>query len=430
MLSILVCSTLLVNAQQQDSTLPKAVQYFLEIEKICKTEAGKTWGQDLGSPVLLVDRSTRKVYANQPDKENLLQANGTIFTGQLPLEVNIANTATSWAGIEWTMLVLPLPASYHNRITLMVHELFHHIQDNLGLPASSPSLDHLEKMEGRILFRLELEALVSALYKPVHQRKQDIIQALQIRQLRYRVFSNAEQSECRLEMNEGLAEFTGVLVSNIHESDSSYLKTTVKDAIKMYPSFTRSAAYITGPLYGILLSQRAPGWQHRIGQHSCFPALIKKAYALPDQIPALKSIRDCLILYPDAGAIVKEENNREEEHLQKEKEYLSGLVQGNVLEIPLTGAMKFSFNPNNLFSLGEYGVVYPGLTMTDAWGRLEVAGEALIRDWRKLYLSISKLTGKEGSHLQGTGWSLELSDGWKVVPGNRPGDLLLIQQQP
>src|SRR5690606_8876164 len=101
----------------------------------------------LAGPVLLVEPASRKICANQPDKEGLLRANAAVYTGELPRSINIANTATEWAGVRWTMLLLPLPAQELERSKLMAHELFHRIQPALGFPASSPISDHLDTKE-------------------------------------------------------------------------------------------------------------------------------------------------------------------------------------------------------------------------------------------------------------------------------------------
>ena len=43
------------------------------------------------------------------DAEDQLKQVGDVYLGQLPANVLIANTATSWSGTRWTMLVWPLP---------------------------------------------------------------------------------------------------------------------------------------------------------------------------------------------------------------------------------------------------------------------------------------------------------------------------------
>lgn len=98
-------------AQGQNSPIDPvlAVRYFDEATDLCRRDDGKLWGVSLCAPLLFVDRTTRAVVANQADRENILNKNGDIFTGQLPGSVNIANTTTGWAGVKWTMIIFPLP---------------------------------------------------------------------------------------------------------------------------------------------------------------------------------------------------------------------------------------------------------------------------------------------------------------------------------
>src|SRR5713226_4022555 len=114
-------SQLLAQSSPIDTTL--AYQYFQEAQALCSRDNGKLWGVSLCGPMLFVDRKTRAVVANQPDKEGILTKNGNAFVGELPAKINIANTATDWAGMKWTMIVFPLPEDKYRRANLMAHEL-------------------------------------------------------------------------------------------------------------------------------------------------------------------------------------------------------------------------------------------------------------------------------------------------------------------
>jgi len=89
-------------AQEQSIDLTKAKQYFDEARNICERDGGKLWGKSLCGPMLFVDPDTRSVVANQADAEGRLTADDGIFTGKLPAEISIANTAMTGAGVHWT----------------------------------------------------------------------------------------------------------------------------------------------------------------------------------------------------------------------------------------------------------------------------------------------------------------------------------------
>jgi len=50
------------------------------------------------------------------------------------------------------------------------------------------------------------------------------------------------------------------------------------------------------------------------------------------------------------------------------------------------------------------------MTMTDDWGRLVVTGEALMNDWKLLYVPAPSSPGTQNS-IKGDGWQLQLSQG-------------------
>ncbi|HEX8337535.1 MAG TPA: hypothetical protein VF621_12445, partial [Pyrinomonadaceae bacterium] len=74
-----------------------------------------------------------------------MKRSGGVFVGTLPSDINIANTAVEWAGVNW-MLVMSsaIPADRDRRGALLMHELWHRQQAGLGFPASGAANDHLD----------------------------------------------------------------------------------------------------------------------------------------------------------------------------------------------------------------------------------------------------------------------------------------------
>lgn len=415
-----------VSAAQTDSMLAKALYYFELVKKLSASPEGKWWNLELEGPVLLVEPATRKVYANSPDKEGILVNNGPVYTGVLPTAVNMANTATTWAGVKWTMVLLPLPAAEQEAVKLLAHELFHRVQDQLGFAAESPVNDHLDTESGRLYLRLELEALKAALRQPVPKRRNHLRHALLFRKWRYQLFPGARNTEEALELNEGLAEFTGVYVSGLAK-DTGYLPALADSMVDYFPTLVRSFAYITGPLYGTLLTQQQPGWQ----------LTFTAAENLPDKLALAANIRLAPVLHKsmvsrikgyNKPAIVEQERQREAQRQVKTAHYLAALVEGPLLQIPFGKKMSVSFNPGRLFPLGEYGTVYPSITVTDEWGRLVVTGDARMKDWSTLYITLPAGTVTTGKVIKTADWELTLADGWMVKPGERAGDSIVSRQ--
>lgn len=206
----LLSINLTANANDSKSNIQA---HFAEI-KVATKESKNIWGINLYGPILLVNTSTREIYSNFSDSENVLTKEGTIYKGVLPKEINIANTSLTWNGRDWAMIMLPLSKNKNDRINLLAHELFHRIQAKLGFNISDRTNVHLDLKKGRILLRLELEALKNALAsQSVSERDMHLRNAFIFRKHRYLVFENAKKSENLLELNEGLAEYTGDIVS-------------------------------------------------------------------------------------------------------------------------------------------------------------------------------------------------------------------------
>ena len=139
---------------------------FDQAEAICHADDGALWGVSLCGPILIVDPTTRAVVASQAGDSDVLSESDGVFTGVLPDDVMVANTAVEWDGVRWTMLLAPLPDEAETRAGLIAHESWHRIQDQLGLPMASPTPEHLATAEGRIAMRLEWRALAAALSAP------------------------------------------------------------------------------------------------------------------------------------------------------------------------------------------------------------------------------------------------------------------------
>ena len=149
---------------EQGIDLALAQKYFQEARAICEQDKGKLWGHSLCGPMIFFEPRMRMVVANQSDAKGRLTKRGDLFVGRLPDDVNGANTAISWAGVRWSMIFWQfLSDDQFDRDRLMIHESFHRIQDELGLPMSSPPNNHLDFMQGRIWLQLEWRALSRAL---------------------------------------------------------------------------------------------------------------------------------------------------------------------------------------------------------------------------------------------------------------------------
>jgi hypothetical protein len=367
------------------------------------------WNIDLYGPVLLVDPKTRIIYSNFPDSAGILKQDGEIFSGVLSNNVNIANTAIDWNGRSWAMIMLPLPDGKHERLDLLSHELFHRSQAKLGFKMSNPDNNHLDQKEGRVYLRLELEALRRALLaKSQSEVEKNLTSALYFRKHRYSVFPGAESSENSLELNEGLAAYTGILMSGRDDIQIKEFFSNKLNEFQNYPTFVRSFAYLTTPLYGVLLRKSDKYWNRQVDNNTNLTEFFIKSFDLriPDDPDA-----ELLSQY-GFSSINSDEAIREEKIKKLISEFKEMYIEQSHLEIRFE-KMSVSFDPRNIMPVEGYGTVYPNLRITDNWGILTVSNGALLgKNWDKVTVSEPSLI--ERDRVTGDGWILELKNGYYV----------------
>lgn len=400
------------HAQKIDTSGRLATAYFKETKIATRNQ--QLWPVNLYGPMLFVDQRSRITYANMPDGAGILKQEGEIYKGLLPKEVMVANTAIKWQGTLWSVILWPLPKDHYERLNLVIHESFHRVQENLGFSAHSPTADDLSTMNGRIYFLLELQALKAALSKPVNQRQPDLTSALLFRAKRQALFPQSFNNERLLEMNEGLAEYTGVMLGRAKDSIQKHLYDIITHAAN-HKSLIRSFPYITGPVYGYLLYKKNPEWTLKIDSNANFPDLIESNYQIDLPAKQLDKEISARIDQYDGKAIINSEKLKEEEHQKTLSDYVVKFTKQSVLTIKLI-KMNINFNPNNLFDLGEYGTIYPTAEIKDVWGQLTVSeGGVLMKNWSIITLPAGDGISVNGQVIEGKGWKIILQADWKMV---------------
>jgi hypothetical protein len=382
-----------------------AISAIGEQHQMCAADAGRLWGVSLCGPVLIVDPQTREVVADRNTASDALAAADGMFVGKLPDTVAMANTATRWDGVDWTMLT-ELPADPWSRRVLLMHESFHHAQGEIGLKMASPAPPHLATRDGRTLMRLEWRALAGALRATDGAaRRQAVGDALAFRAERRKLSADAAQLEDQLEMNEGLAEYTGQVLSGRPDLDQGALAQLARAESR--PTFVRSFAYGTGPAWGVLLDKADPTWRERIVRSPGFGPAAMRAYGLtaPGRLAEAKARWGYAAIFADETA-------RAEVRAKVLAHWRASLVDGPVLRLPMK-EMQVSFDPNTLITMPPEGVVYPKLHVSDLWGVLEVTDGALIdSSWSAVTVRAPAKADSGG--LSGPGWTLKLAKGWSL----------------
>lgn len=401
-----------------------AARCFGEARTLGAREGGQLWGKPLYGPMLFVDPATRWAVANQGDAQGALHRSGEVFTGRLPDAVPIANTATEWSGTRWTILLWPLPEDRHAREKLMLHECFHRIQKELGLELNDRPCAHLDAKEGRIWLQLEWRALGEALMAQGGARRRAVQDALLFRTHRRTLFPGAAEAERDMELNEGLAEYTGIRSSARSTAQAIADALMGLEAGARKPTFVRSFAYASGPAYGLLLEASAPQWRPRVKDRPDLGVLLRQAQGIRLSVNLEREALRRADHY-SAQDLIQDETRREEARKARVARFQARLVDGPILSLPRTEGFNYSFNPNQLVPLGDLGMVYPTLDASGPWGTLEVTDGALMT---ATDLRIPSPGNPSASPLKGDGFTLNLAPGWTVSPGPRAGDHRLVKE--
>jgi len=404
-----------------------AARTFAEAKAICERDGGVLWGHTLCGPILLVEPQTRDIIANQADAEGRLKPSGATYVGRLPDGELIANTSVKWSGVLWSQLLWPLPEDTEARQVMLAHEMFHRVQTTLGMVRDDGDNGHLDTLEGRYLLQLEWRALAKALTATApRQRREAIGDALLFRQERYRLFPKAAVAEGALEANEGVAEYTGVKLGLTTPQARTAFAVRDLSAFVGAPSFVRSFAYATGPAYGLLLDRADPDWKRKVTSGARFDTVLAAALKVP--APDFASLTKRVALYDVGGVLRTSEDAREAARLARAAEMKARLVDGPVLLLPLKAA-GYQFNPQTLMALAPHGTVYPTVRLSGPWGVLEVKSGGALFDKTRGMAAVSA-PSLDAAYPTGEGWTLTLKPGWSIQPGARPGDYMVVANQP
>jgi len=370
--------------------------------------------------MMFIEPGSRTIVTNEPDEGGRLeQVTEGVYQSALPENVGIANTAQEWSGKRWTSVIWPLPSDAADRSRLLVHELFHRIQPELGLELSNPPNGHLDKRDGRVWMRLEWRALARALGSEGATRKQAIADALSFRAQRRSLFDNAAEQERQLELNEGLAEYTGLRIAASNPSEAMRRAAVALGDAEKNQTFTRAFAYASGPAYGLLLDDARPDWRAEVARRPDLGGLLGSAIGHAPPTDPDKSVAEAASRY-GADEITIAEDERWQRHRRQIAEATARFVDGPVLVLPIVGDMRYTFDPRGVMALEGHGQVHQRVTVRDTWGRLEVqsGGALLMRDADGKMLSwrVPVTANVTGAPMHGDGWELMLNNGWRLEP--------------
>lgn len=414
-LILIFASTSAVKSQQLSIPSDSIIAYLEEVKQATKAHED-LWNLNIYSSILLVNPQTRELIANEQDANGVLKKEGELYTGVLPQEINIGNTAIEWSGTRWAMFIMPIiPKEKLRRLTLFAHELFHQAQPSLGFNVKESNNSHLDAKEGRVYLRLELEALKASVKSSSDEMlNEHLTNAIAFRRYRNELFPNSETFENLMEINEGLAEYTGQMISEINKEEL-FFDQNISELIPM-PTYVRSFGYKTIPAYGYLASKIKSDWNKNIDSNTNLIDYFSELFQI--EIPSdLKSYTQSKLDLYGGNNILAEEEKREIRNRELLAKYKALFIDNSHLDIKLEN-MNFSFDPRNISPLENIGKVYSQIRIVDNWGILTATEGALISsNFKKV--TVSKPTKTDGNRLEGQGWVLELNEGYSIIEKDR-----------
>jgi len=414
--SLLCLTTALALPAAAQVDQQRAQEWFKDVQAVCEREGLRLWGMSLCAPMVISDPRTQTIATSQPAPE-----------GPRPRFAAGMNAPIQWGGVTWGAYSWDTLATAPPRVrkSIMLHELFHGIvQRKLGLAASELLNEHLDVLDGRYWLRLECRALARALRESGALRRTAAVRdALAFRQARQTLYPGSAEKERALEINEGVASYTGVAAAADSEADAVAGALDALAGAETGESFVRTFAYFTGPAYGLLLDGSAPGWRQRIRNTDDFAALLAGAFTVQPAADAAAAAARY------GGAEIRAaEDQRERGRQERLAELRRQFVDGPVLVI--RGAGSGIFNSMGAVVIPDAGTVFfgPYSHNTDSGTLRAEKGVLLESDGR--VRRVPAPMRRDDMTLVGDGWTFTLKPGWVIRDGPRRGDYEVVRQQP
>ena len=268
----------------------KATLLLTQWQTLCENDNATLWGVNLHTPFVFVDRETRQAVANMPDIEGIFTQQGDFYVGTFPIDLPIAATAMEFGGMRWAMAPWDLFQSDNHvfKLDTMVHEAFHCIQPHLlGEMAHGNDTSHIDALEIRVLFLLEMTALIKALETEGLQRQNHIQNALAFRHKRRENCPNAND-ENQSEMNEGTAVYTALKLTCDHEGHINEMRKYI-EWTKARDSIAHFFGYVSGAMYGLVLDAVNAQWRKGLTFASDLGELLRNVLAITTLPPYEKN---------------------------------------------------------------------------------------------------------------------------------------------
>jgi len=395
-------------------TPEKAIKYFREVEIICKNDNGRLLGKNLYGPMMFVDRPTRKIFANQPDKEGILKEKEGIYTGDYPKELIIENKPLEFGGTLFAMVLLPPQEDDYRIKTRAIRSFYHCFRKEAGHETTSFNVKHMDDKNARLWLKLEWRALRNAINNEGELRLQAIRDALIFRGARRELYPLSVNDENKFEVSEGLATFTSITLCEDSVGETKRRLIENLDRTYKLQSYGRVYGLIHGALYAYLSHEKGFDFKTIHSDTINLGNEVKALYNI--QLPSIcRDVAGSLALSYDVESIYQEEEQRLADIKERIHKEVSTFTEKPVVYLELESPY-FDFEPEDIRSLDTLGTIYATIRVADNWGKLTVDKVGCLVSYNLKFLRITAKNFKESkNHVSGDGWQLMLNNNWQMV---------------
>jgi len=400
----------------------KAAELFAKWKALCEADNGALWGRDLHTPLIFVDRDTREAAANVGDGEGFFTRQGDVFVGDFPVDEAIAATAIDFKGMRWALVPWEMIGMMDedSLLNTMSHEAFHCIQrELLGKAPSDGNNSHMNEMQTRILFMLEMFVLLKALEADGANRHNHIKNALAIRQKRHENCPNVA-AEAAFEIMEGTAVYTGVKIALPNPAAQIKHIANYVHMAKDMQSLAGFFGYVSGALYGLVLDAVGANWRPTLTATDDLSKILLRTLN-GEPLPTYDSIN---LEYYGYSEIVAAEEAKAATYNALVQEMTDLFTVAPTLRMFESGQLSIN---GQIIPIAALGTVLKGnIEYFGAFGRMNVTDGAFLSRsgfFQKEGTEEKRVTAEalhiDGKIVTGKNWTLELTDGWEVQPNGQ-----------
>ncbi|MGC3946199.1 MAG: hypothetical protein QM762_17060 [Chryseolinea sp.] len=392
-----------------------AQAYFKEARDLCVKDNGKLWGVSICGPMVIYDVASKTIATSEPEPNE-----------KRPAILGVVNAPVQWGGKSWGAYIWNDVAtkSPRDRKELLLHELFHGVQQSLGLGVGTDPTEHLDELQGRYWMRLEWRALASALRSSGKDRKTALSDALLFRQERQQLYPKYREAERGQEITEGLAAYTATKLVATSDEQAIISAVDLLDNIEntaLSASFIRTFAYVSGPAYCLLLDHASSDWRKHIKGSDDLAVMAAEAY----KIHPSKDLPQSVSSY-NGDAIMTSERRREKDRQEKIENLRKAFVVNSILVFP---GGSHSYDTRGAVAIPGEGTIYFGpFKASGPWGSLDATQGVLVAsDGSKRTLAAPVRIDEKT--FKGEGWTLIVGDGWTVKESQTQGKYEVVRKE-